>query len=78
MQRIVMRPIGAAPQAACWHCGTMVDKASGALAARYMYRGDQAQTAVVEDWIACVCGAYQNVRCLNEITVETLESPLGK
>jgi hypothetical protein len=27
---------------------------------------------VVEDWLHCTCGAYQNVRRLTEITVEAL------
>ena len=66
-----MRPIGVPPTAACWHCGTAVDL-NGVRAARYIYRGDQPLTALVEDWIACKCGAYQNLRCVNEITVETL------
>jgi hypothetical protein len=75
MERIVMRPIGAWLQTACWHCSQPVDRESGVLAARYIYRGDQALTVVVEDWIACSCGAFQNVRCLNEITIETLGKP---
>jgi hypothetical protein len=72
MDRIVMRPIGAPPQAACWHCGAVIDRTAGVLAARYIYRGDQPLTAIVEDWMECTCGAYQNLRCLNEITVESV------
>jgi sarcosine oxidase delta subunit len=70
MERIVMRPLGAAPQIACWHCGQPIDQAGGSRAGRYMYRGDQPLTAIIEDWIHCGCGAYQNVRRLTEITVE--------
>ncbi len=72
MQRIVMRPIGAEPNTPCWHCERPIVYANGVHAARYLYRGDQPFTAVVEDWIECECGAYQNIRRLNEITVETL------
>lgn len=72
-----MKPIGSPPATLCWNCGAAVAKDSGTHAARYIYRGDQALTAVVEDWIACACGAYQNVRCLNEITVEKMGT-LGK
>jgi hypothetical protein len=71
VERIVMRPLGTRPTTVCWHCSAPVDH-SGVHAARYIYRGDQALTALVEDWIACSCGAYQNLRCVNEITVETL------
>jgi hypothetical protein len=76
MERIVMRPIGVAPATVCWHCGNVVDFNSGVHAGRYIYRGDQPLTAVIEDWIHCECGAYQNVRRLTEITVEPV-GPLG-
>jgi hypothetical protein len=72
MERVVMRPIGAPPQALCWHCGVAIDRAAGIHAARYLYQGDQPSTAIVEDWIECVCGAYQNVRSLNEIIIESI------
>ena len=36
---------------------------------RQIYRGDQPLTVVIEDWMECTCGAYQNVRRLNEISV---------
>jgi hypothetical protein len=65
-----MRPIGTPAAVACWHCGTSIDF-SGETAARYLYRGDQALTVVVEDWMRCACGAYQNARRLNEILVES-------
>jgi hypothetical protein len=71
VERIVMRPIGTPPSAACWNCGAVVDQ-SGVRAARYMYRADQPLAVLVEDWIACTCGAFQNLRCLNAISVETL------
>lgn len=63
-----MRPIGAVAPVACWHCNTSLDPDAGEPTARYLYRGDQARTIVVEDWIRCTCGAYQNVRRLNEIS----------
>jgi hypothetical protein len=72
VNRIVMKPVGKAPATTCWNCGAPVDNASGVHAARYIYRSEQPLTAVVEDWIECACGAYQNLRCLNEISVETL------
>jgi hypothetical protein len=72
MDRIVMRPVGVTPKAACWHCGAEITNEAGTHAARYIYRGDQPLTAVVEDWVRCACGAYQNVRALNEIFVEEL------
>jgi hypothetical protein len=72
MDRIVMRPIGAQPKTVCWHCAEPIDKEHGTHAARYIYRAEQALTAVVEDWMRCACGAYQNLRSLNEITVESI------
>lgn len=69
-----MRPIGNAPEVVCWNCGRKIEREHGAHAARYLYRGDQPSTAVIEDWIECECGAYQNVRRLNEITIEALGS----
>ena len=56
----------------CWHCGRSIDVAVNEKAARYLYRADQPLTIVVEDWLLCSCGAYQNVRQLTEITVESL------
>lgn len=72
MDRIVMRPIGTKPDVDCWHCGRSIERSGTLHAARYIYRGEQPSTAVIEDWIECECGAYQNVRRLNEITVEAL------
>lgn len=69
-----MRPLGPEPTTVCWHCGRTVDASAGLHAARYIYRGEQPATAIIEDWVECVCGAYQNLRRLNEITIE----PLGK
>lgn len=66
-----MRPIGVTAAIACWHCGQPIDFSAGDATARYLYRGDQPLTVVVEDWVHCTCGAYQNVRRLNEISVET-------
>ena len=72
-----MRPIGTAVPVECWHCGAQVERGRGFHAARYLYRGDQPSTVVVEDWIECECGAYQNVRRLNEITIESLGANAG-
>jgi sarcosine oxidase delta subunit len=67
-----MRPIGTFAPVACWHCGQPIDFSSGEQTARYLYRGDQPFTVVIEDWMHCACGAYQNVRRLNEIRVDPL------
>ncbi len=67
-----MRPVGPAPATTCWHCGRAVEHSSGVHAARYIYRGEQPFTAVIEDWIECACGAYQNLRSITEITIEAL------
>jgi hypothetical protein len=67
-----MRPIGTIPPTVCWHCSQPIDFAAGEPTARYLYRGDQPLTVVIEDWMHCACGAYQNVRRLNEISVEAL------
>jgi sarcosine oxidase delta subunit len=55
--------------AACWHCGRSV---SGRRVARYLYPGDRPRTAIVEDWHACPCGAFQNVRRPTEISISSL------
>ncbi|HEV8022917.1 MAG TPA: hypothetical protein VGP41_16700 [Candidatus Lustribacter sp.] len=67
-----MRPVGTPPPVVCWHCGAKIVAEEGNSEARYLYRGDAPSTVIVEDWIVCVCGAYQNVRRLNEISVEPL------
>jgi aerobic-type carbon monoxide dehydrogenase small subunit (CoxS/CutS family) len=72
VKRIVMRPLGPPPATSCWHCGGPIVREVGVHAARYIYRGDQPSHAVIEDWMECECGAYQNIRRLNEITVESL------
>ena len=72
MERVTMRPIGKAPPVECWHCRRPVERGDGVPAMRYLYRGDQPSTVVIEDWIECACGAYQNIRRLNEISIETL------
>jgi hypothetical protein len=69
-----MRPIGAVAPVVCWHCSQPLDPAAADPAARYLYRGDQPHTVVVEDWLHCTCGAYQNIRRLNEISVDPLGS----
>lgn len=70
MQRVNMRPLGPAPHVSCWNCGREVAVARANRAARYMYRGEQPSTVIVEDWITCPCGAYQNVRRLHEMVVD--------
>jgi hypothetical protein len=67
-----MRPLGPDPTTACWHCGRIIEPRVGVRAARYIYRGEQPATAIIEDWIECECGAYQNLRRLNEITIESI------
>ena len=67
-----MRAIGVTPQTVCWHCGEVIDFTAGEQTARYLYRGDQPFTVLIEDWMHCKCGAYQNVRRLNEISVEAI------
>ena len=67
-----MRPIGPVPDAVCWHCAQTIDRDGAAVTVRYIYPGDQPFTAVIEDWMHCPCGAYQNVRRLSEIHVEAL------
>jgi hypothetical protein len=69
-----MRPVGVPAPVVCWHCGKPIDSEAGNAEARYLYRGDAPSTVIVEDWIVCSCGAYQNVRRLNEISVEALGS----
>ena len=59
-----------ARDAACWHCGRPV---AGRRVARYLYPGDRPRTAIVEDWHACRCGAFQNVRRPTEISVKHLD-----
>jgi hypothetical protein len=44
----------------------------GRRAVRYLHPGDRPRTAIVEDWHACPCGAFQNVRRPTEITVSVL------
>jgi len=72
MERITMRPIGSVPEAICWHCSRTINRDLAVHAARYIYRGDQPTTAVIEDWLECECGAYQNVRRMTEILIEAL------
>jgi sarcosine oxidase delta subunit len=67
-----MRSIGVVPTTTCWHCSKTIEFEEETQTARYLYRGDQPLTVVVEDWIHCTCGAYQNIRRLTEISVEAL------
>lgn len=52
----------------CWNCTRPI---TGLSEARYLYRGPQATTAIVEDWVACACGAFQNVRQVKEIQISS-------
>ena len=72
MQRSIMRPIGTVPAVVCWHCSRTIDRDAAVRAARYIYRGDQPSPVVIEDWLECECGAYQNVRRMSEISVEPI------
>ncbi|HTJ28177.1 MAG TPA: hypothetical protein VMA36_18610 [Candidatus Limnocylindria bacterium] len=68
--RVALRPDPPAQQTRCWHCGSAVG--AGKPNARYLYRGDRPNVAIVEDWYRCGCGAFQNVRRATEITVRSL------
>jgi hypothetical protein len=70
MQRVNMRPLGPAPTVTCWNCHREVVVKRTNREARYIYRGEQPSTVIVEDWVTCACGAYQNVRRLHEMIVE--------
>jgi hypothetical protein len=72
MHHVKMRPVGPPPKVQCWNCARPVEVQKHNRAARYLYRGEQPATVIVEDWISCECGAYQNVRRLNEIVVDVL------
>ncbi len=67
-----MRTLGTDPPVICWHCTRVIDRRTAVHAARYLYRGDQPYIALIEDWLECECGAYQNVRRMSEITVEAI------
>jgi hypothetical protein len=70
MERVEIRTDPpAVHDARCWHCGRAV---GGRRAVRYLHPGDRPRTAIVEDWHACPCGAFQNVRRPTEITVSVL------
>ena len=73
MHRIKMRPIGPAPKVNCWNCGRPIVVQRGKRGARYLYRGEQPSTVIVEDWVPCECGAFQNVRHLNEVIVDAAD-----
>jgi sarcosine oxidase delta subunit len=60
----------AARDGVCWHCGRAV---TGRRVARYLYPGDRPKSAIVEDWHACACGAFQNLRRPTEISVSANE-----
>ena len=72
-----MHPLGTAASVVCWHCGQAVDTEGETPAARYLYRGDAPTTVIVETWLLCACGAYQNARRVNEIRIEPLGSDPG-
>jgi len=72
-----MRPVGAAPKVSCWNCGGDIAVRRANRFARYMYRGEQASTVIVEDWVTCPCGAYQNVRRVHEMVVQGPETEGG-
>ena len=70
MDRIRFDPVDdGTPTPTCWHCGRALG--STASEARYLYRHD-GERAIFEDWIACTCGAFQNIRRLHSITIETI------
>ena len=70
MERVTLRSDPpAAQEARCWHCRRPV---AGSAVARYLYPGERPRTALVEDWFACTCGAYQNVRRPTDIRISPL------
>jgi hypothetical protein len=69
MDRVALVPDPLKQETLCWHCGRGV---VGKRRARYLYRGDRPNSAIIEDWHQCACGAYQNVRRSTEITVQSL------
>ncbi|HEX3468349.1 MAG TPA: hypothetical protein VHT05_09755 [Candidatus Elarobacter sp.] len=71
MERVELRPDPPACAARCWHCRSTV---SGPSIARYLYPGERPRTAVVEDWYACACGAYQNVRRSTEVRISAVRA----
>jgi hypothetical protein len=71
MERVELRPDPLARDARCWHCRRAV---TGPCLARYLYPGERPRTAVVEDWYACACGAYQNVRRSSEIRISAVRA----
>lgn len=71
MERVELRSDPpAARDARCWHCRRPV---VGLTVARYLYPGERPRTAVVEDWFACMCGAYQNVRRPTDIRISNVQ-----
>jgi hypothetical protein len=69
MDRVALVPDPLTRETRCWHCGRAV---AGKRRARYLYRGDRPNSAIIEDWHQCPCGAYQNIRRSTEITARSL------
>jgi hypothetical protein len=68
--RIVWRTDPPREQLTCWHCRRPI---VGNRVARYLYRGERAGIAIVEDWHRCVCGAFANVCRARELVVHDLK-----
>ena len=70
MDRIRFLPVDDGAKApTCWHCGNAL--ANTQSQARYLYRHD-GERAIFEDWVACTCGAFQNIRRLHAIEIQSL------
>ena len=67
-----MRPVGPGPDVRCWNCDRPIDPRGRIRTARYLYRGEVPTSMIVEDWFECDCGAFQNVRRVNEVVVDKL------
>ncbi len=73
MERVTFHKTDATDtEATCWNCGTAV---GGAVEARFLYR--RSQRVVFDEWIACPCGAYQNVMRERSVSIEPLTGREG-
>ncbi len=73
MERVVFHETDARDKdATCWHCGSLV---GGRVEARFMYR--RSQRIIFDEWVACNCGAYQNVMRERSVTIEPMQRREG-
>jgi len=65
-QRIRFIPVESAEEAPlCWNCGKAV---AGPAEATFIY--PRQRQVLVDRWLRCECGAYQNTSRRHEITIE--------